>query len=690
VPTGKNSRGRGAVTSLPIVVIERRGLIVLAGLQSEGQKKVRVLIPPQHSQKIQRHRLFYKFDHSIAGDSTFSEALERWRALCLKDAQSWLVDQEVLWQSLKDDVSYGLEELCQLYFGTITNEGILSLIQIFSQRQSDFQVADGGLKRVDDETRVKIRERLAAEAQLNEQNDAFLSWLEGGLQGQPEGLEDVLEGLKIYALGGADNVSKRFRHLAAQMDLRNADDLLLWLCDRDLLPRDVNELPHRLGFQQRHSPSIMDAARSCQTELGTALKSADALGSSAWGQHEDLTEHWTLTIDQPATRDVDDALSVWKDGADLYVAIHIADVASFVPRGSGLDEEARKRGSTVYLRDLTIPMFPNLLVEDVISLNAGVVRPAISLILKYEAGQDLATETRFARTLIRVDERLSYIQTTQPVWREHPLLNELLRVARGHKEKRVAAGAVLSLQFELRVHFEYDEPVLSHIRHDTPGHTIVSELMVVYNVHAAQRLKEGQAAALFKVQRVPIREADRLTLEQLKNPLGPIQMRFPPARIAVCPGSHKTLGVPCYVQMTAPIRRFTDLLAQRQLCSLMAGDAPVYTALEMTDSLKEQEKKLSRVRRAEDSRLRYWKHRFLEVDPGPHTAYISRIDPRGFARIYLPKLHMEQGLANLNIDEDNADLFPVGHEVQVLATKFEPRQRRTRLELFEEFDEDYI
>ena len=51
---------------------------------------------------------------------------------------------------------------------------------------------------------------------------------------------------------------------------------------------------------------------------------------------------------------------------------------------------------------------------------------------------------------------------------------------------------------------------------------------------------------------------------------------------------------------------------------------------------------------------------------------------------------MEQGLANLNIDEDNADLFPVGHEVQVLATKFEPRQRRTRLELFEEFDEDYI
>jgi exoribonuclease II len=665
-----------------VVAIENRGTLVLAALQREGDKKARVSLSSELSLRIRKHRILHKFDHTISANSLLETELKLWSESTLSHPSSWRVDRDFLWQSLENEQIYSLKELCQSYFGAVCDEAILSFLEIFSARQAEFQLIEGGIRRVDAENREKIRERLKREALESAENIAFINWINSPAchNKAPVELHDLLEGLKKYALCGPENVPRRCRYLAAQLEQRSSDDLLDWLCCKGILNVDVNEVPHRFALKQSYSAEALQQHETIEAQL-----QRQELGQlELFGQREDLAKHWTITIDQPATWDVDDALSVWQEGSETFVAIHIADVSFFVKDSDALDQEARNRGSTVYLRDMTLSMLPDCFVERVSSLNVGLVRPALSLILRFEEGQQLASEAFFKRSLICVDHRLSYVQTRLKSWLEHPFMIALGGFARAHRRQRLEEGAVSSSQSELRVTFEAGEPQLESIKHDSLGHEIVSELMVLYNSHAAQFLERHKTSALFKVQKSPIREADRLTPEQLKGPLARLQQRFPPAKMAVVPGPHRTLGLRCYVQATAPIRRYIDLLAQRQICQLLESHEAAYSEEEMKEFRRRQEKLLARVRRAEGQRLRYWIHRFLEIDPGPHTAYVSRCNAqRETVQAYLPALHLEIPVHSLDWSQSTHPR--VGEEIQVIATEFEPRKRWTRIELFEGF-----
>lgn len=680
----KSSVAHEAPNTYPAVVIERRGQLILACLQSEGAKKSRVILPTGHPLKVQNHRVYHTFEKRFKKSEALEGELKDWRESFVKDAESWHVDLDLLWRSLEDERVYSLKDLCQIYFGVVSNEGLFSLLSLFSERQADFQLTDSGLKRVDEETRTKIRQRLMEEARISEENDGFLAWIQSGnhyQQGLPV-FDELLEGLKRFALFGADESPRRIRHLARKLEIAQPDEALAWLCDRDILDRDVNELPSRLGFRSRWGQE----AEAQSAEIHRQVKACDEQKSRlpTWEGALDLTDRWTITIDQPSTKDVDDALSIWQEGDEHFVAIHIADVASSVAPDDALDLEARRRGSTVYLRDTTLGMFPDDFVEDVVSLNAGVIRPALSLILRFESDSLEAAEATFRRSLIRVDERLSYKQTRSEPWLSDERLLRMASYARAHKARRIDEGAVVSVQSELRVAFSSGEPQINRIIHDSLGHEIVSELMVLYNFHGARLLKERKASALFKIQPVPIRDSQRLTPEQLASPLARLQLRFPPAKVTCSPAPHRTLGLSAYVQLTAPIRRYTDLLAQRQLRALCAKQDPPYSKEQMKEFRQLQEKLLSKVRRAEDQRLRYWIHRSLELDPGPHDAVVSRIDHSGTLRVYLPDIQLELPVSH-TLDFDEELPFEVGETVSVVAVKFKPRQRWTKLELFEDY-----
>lgn len=680
----KNRLAREAQDTYPTIVLERRGQLILACLQSEGAKKSRVILSNGHPIKVQNHRVYHKFDKEFRKSEFLDSEIKGWRQSHLTDAESWQIDVDLLWRSLGDEELYTLSELCSLYFGTISTEGLLSLVELFSERQADFHLLDSGVKRVDEETRVKIRQRLREEAQTAAENKGFLEWIESAAPHQ-HGLpvyQSLLEGLKRFALYGSDESPRRIRHLARKLEIGQADDALAWLCERAFLDRDVNEIPSRQGFKtnwgaeaQAQSAQFLESILNCDRNHSLL---------DAWSSHVDYTNRWTITIDQPSTKDVDDALSIWREGDDTCVAIHIADVSSYVKMNDALDNEARHRGSTVYLRDMTLGMFPDDFVERVVSLNAGVVRPAVSLILRFESGELRASEAKFQRTLIKVDERLSYRQTRALPWLEDERLQTMAEYARAHKKHRLDEGAVLSAQSELRVSFSSGEPQIKRIKHDSLGHEIVSELMVLYNFHGARVLKEAKAAALFKTQPVPIRDANRLTPAQLAGPLARLQQRFPPAKISCSPAPHRTLGLSCYVQMTAPIRRYTDLLAHRQLCAVIAGDMAVYSKEEMKEVQRSQEKLLSKVRRAEDQRMRFWIHRSLEIDPGPHDVYVSRVDQSGTLRVYMPNIQLELPVSH-NLEFDDEIPFTVGESISVIGVEFKPRQRWTKLELFDGF-----
>ena len=121
----------------------------------------------------------------------------------------------------------------------------------------------------------------------------------------------------------------------------------------------------------------------------------------------DLRDWQTVTIDGEDAKDLDDAITLTKEG-DLYeLGVHIADVSNYVQESSALDVEALKRGTSVYLVDRVIPMLPHKLSNGICSLNAGENRLALSCIMKIDEKGNVIDHT-IAETVIKVDRRMSY------------------------------------------------------------------------------------------------------------------------------------------------------------------------------------------------------------------------------------------------------------------------------------------
>ena len=121
----------------------------------------------------------------------------------------------------------------------------------------------------------------------------------------------------------------------------------------------------------------------------------------------DLRSWQMVTIDGEDAKDLDDAISITRDGNNYILGVHIADVTNYVQENSALDREAVKRGTSVYLVDRVIPMLPHTLSNGICSLNAGVDRLALSCIMTINE-KGAVIDHKIAETVVRIDERMSY------------------------------------------------------------------------------------------------------------------------------------------------------------------------------------------------------------------------------------------------------------------------------------------
>lgn len=121
----------------------------------------------------------------------------------------------------------------------------------------------------------------------------------------------------------------------------------------------------------------------------------------------DLRNVQMVTIDGEDAKDLDDAVSISKEGPVYHLGVHIADVSHYVTEESALDKEALKRGTSVYLVDRVIPMIPHKLSNGICSLNQGEDRLALSCLMDIDEKGNIVGH-RICETVINVDRRMSY------------------------------------------------------------------------------------------------------------------------------------------------------------------------------------------------------------------------------------------------------------------------------------------
>ncbi|HEX4823549.1 MAG TPA: RNB domain-containing ribonuclease [Candidatus Polarisedimenticolaceae bacterium] len=349
----------------------------------------------------------------------------------------------------------------------------------------------------------------------------------------------------------------------------------------------------------------------------------------------DLTAVPMVTIDDPQTREIDDALSVTDAGdGKVVVGIHIADPAAVVPIDGPVDVEALARGTTYYFPERKLLMLPGAVSEDEASLVQGKERPGVSFLATVDAG-GRTVSFEIARSLLRIGARLDYDEAdaalSSAVGPHAALLARLLAFAEARDAVRRAAGAVSlrAPEAEIRVG-EGGAMTLTRRDPDTPSQRIVSEAMILAGEMAAGWLTARGIPAIFRRQapsdgRLP--EADPALPFAVH--VRAVRRMLKRAETSLQPGPHHGLGVAAYAQVTSPLRRYQDLAVHRQIAAVLGGGPPPYDVPAMQRILAATERAELEARRSERAVARYWMLRWLDrARGGSVTGVVVETSPR--------------------------------------------------------------
>lgn len=334
----------------------------------------------------------------------------------------------------------------------------------------------------------------------------------------------------------------------------------------------------------------------------------------------------SYAIDDPETSEIDDAVELLRQGPSGWrIAIHIADPDSAVPQDSPLDQEAQRRGTTLYLPEGPIPLFPSESMLEAMSLREDQARPALTFQLEISRDGDI-TGYKVLRTLARLGRRLSYTEADEAL-RQDPAtpLRGLLAASAALKQRRLAWGALIFSVPDVAPRVSPRGELVLKRNAASPARELVSELMIAANLAAARLFQRERLPAVYRAQ-----EWSGPPLPPMPESYDPVACFQAASRLAKTelterPRRHVGLGLPCYTQVTSPIRRYTDLLLHRQLKAHLRGAPPAYDAAQLMALARTTERRVSEARATESWAREYWVLRYLGQHPNHEaTAVVLR------------------------------------------------------------------
>ncbi len=435
----------------------------------------------------------------------------------------------------------------------------------------------------------------------------------------------------------------------------------------------ARKAPHRLLLATGAFASAHDLHLACfaaeHFPQGTGFPAA--VDEPAWPDGLPLAEAQAFSIDDSTTTEIDDCLSVQAlpDGR-LRVGVHIAAPALAMPRDGRLDAAARERMSTVYMPGDKITMLPEAAIRP-FSLDEGRERPALSLYVDLdEAGTSI--RERFSRVeRIRVAANLRHDlldgQVTQQALEDGsaPLpFGDALRalwkltLALGEQRDRVRGKPEQRMRTDFSFYVEDGRVRIVQRRRDAPLDRIVAEMMILANAEWGRLLADHAVPGIYRSQ-----QAGRV-------------------RMSTHPLAHQGLGVPQYVWATSPLRRYVDLVNQRQLVAVLSGEKAPFGAndADLFSIVSAFDAKYGAYADFQSRMERYWCLRWLEQEGQRRaTAVVVRDDlvrlalaPFYFRLPDLPALAAGRRILVDILERDEVDLEVSARYVDVAPEAPEP------------------
>lgn len=423
----------------------------------------------------------------------------------------------------------------------------------------------------------------------------------------------------------------------------------------------------------------------------------------------DLRDEVCVTIDGEDAKDLDDAVSLRREGDNYVLGVHIADVTNYVQENSALDQEALDRGTSVYLADRVVPMLPRNLSNGICSLNAGEDRLALSCIMTIDEKGKIIGHT-IAETVICVNRRLSYtgvqkVLDNDPVETALypelvPMLKEMAEMSALLRKRRRKRGSIdfdfpetkvildekgypidirpyernaatrLIEDFMLAAnetvaedYYWQAQPFVYRI-HEKPDSEKMSRLGTFirnfgYALHTSgDEIHPGEVQKLLdKIAGTP-EEAmiSRLTLRSMKQ-----------AKYATDCTGHFGLAATHYCHFTSPIRRYPDLQIHRiikeNLRGRLNGDRVVHYEAILPEVAKRSSELERRAEEAERETVKLKKVEYMEQHIGEaFDGVISGVTAYG---LYVELNNTVEGLVHVNsLTDDFYEYDEAGSELR--------------------------
>lgn len=568
--------------------------------------RVRVSFGRNKEKKVQAGKIIFATGLTVSNQSEINSFVKTCEALTSS------IDLAEVWETAHaDNRSFKFQDIADLYWGSNASPHQKASLLLHLNRESMYFTNAEGLFLPKSSVQVEeLKTRRKRESQNRQDADKLFDALAEGMIPKPLSVyqANLIQHLRGYLISGESYIragvgKEILRKIGIGLNM-SQDGLELLIKAGVLLPDEPIEF-EKSALQLEFSEPVTTEANS--VDLNTLLSNKD---------RKDLTPLLVFTIDDKYTEDRDDALSITViDDNSYQIGIHIADAGSLIAAESAMDKEASRRMATVYTPERKIPMLHPYVSSRKGSIVPGCRRAAISLLVNISTSSDI-TKWEIVPSVIQSKLALTYEETDKAIKTgDDHLANNLKQlhlIAGQLRQKRLASGALSIESPEMHIRLPNPGTVeVDVVTRATPARLTVTEFMILCNSLMATYFKERDLPAIYRSQTPP----DLRDLPNLSE--GPLQRfhlfkRLTPSSSSLIPTPHGGLGAEQYIQVTSPLRRYTDLIMQRQINHFIYTGTSFYARNEIDSLAQRSDFQIREIAKIEESRRRYWFLKYLQ------------------------------------------------------------------------------